>query len=328
MTRAHRHPAVAADAAVAAGAAVDAAFATGILDRLRDGLAEPTAVAHALGLDRRLTARLLDALVALGVVTVDEDELSVDPSVPVALRARGRWAELAGALRGGPLPDHVDDPDGASAFYPALVGVLGDTFAAAAEEVARLLARPGLQVLDVGAGAAPWSLAIARREPTVRIVAVDLPGVVDVTRQAVADAGQADCVTVIAADVLAASMPADAGGPFDLVLVANVCHLFDASRVQQLLGGLAGALAPGGEVAVVDALPGGIREDPARALYALGLALRTSSGGLHGRQAYERWLRGAGLTPTGVHTTTDGLAVVRARAPAVRGTAAAGPRTK
>ena len=57
------------------------------------------------------------------------------------------------------------------------------------EAPADLLAQPGLRVLDIGAGAAPWSLAIAAREPGSTVKAVDLPAVMRSTRTAVRKAG-------------------------------------------------------------------------------------------------------------------------------------------
>jgi hypothetical protein len=63
--------------------------------------------------------------------------------------------------------------------------------------------RPGGadRILDVGAGAAPWSLAIARRNPRCRVTALDLGAVLAVTRRAVATAGQADRFDYISGDV-------------------------------------------------------------------------------------------------------------------------------
>ena len=57
-------------------------------------------------------------------------------------------------------------PDQALPMTPAQAAVLQEARAVAAIHSA----------LDVGAGAAPWSLALAGRDPSCRITAVDLPG--------------------------------------------------------------------------------------------------------------------------------------------------------
>lgn len=311
------HPAIVADQVVAAEAAVTAARDTKVLEHLADGPATSARLADELGLDRRLLARLLDALVALGVATVtDDDRYRARPAVLRALEASARYGGLEDALRGRPRHASVHESSSASTFYEDLVGVLGEAFADAAEEVADLLATPGVRVLDVGAGAAPWSLAIVRREPAARAVAVDLPDVAPATRRAAVDAGVADRVDVVEGDLFAGALHDELGGPFDLVLVANVCHLFDREDVVRLLADLAPHLAPGGRLAIVDVLPEQVTTDPRLALYALGLSLRTTTGGLHGRGDYGQWLQAAGLDDVEVHPTSDGIAVVVGRLPA------------
>jgi hypothetical protein len=58
-----------------------------------------------------------------------------------------------------------------------------------------------------GAGAAPWSLAIARRNPRCRVTALDLGAVLAVTRRAVATAGQADRFDYVSGDVFDGTRP-------------------------------------------------------------------------------------------------------------------------
>jgi hypothetical protein len=83
----------------------------------------------------------------------------------------------------------ADTPDGAAALYPGAVGYLGAMLAAVAARAASLLPAAA-RVLDAGAGAAPWSLAVAARDPACLVTAVDLPAVVPATRRAVRDAGR------------------------------------------------------------------------------------------------------------------------------------------
>lgn len=84
-----------------------------------------------------------------------------------------------------------------------------------------------------------------------------------------------------------------------------LCHLFDEPTVAQLVARLASVLAPGGRLAIIDALA----DDPhttatARAVYELGLTLRTEGGQLHSNAACRRWMTEAGLTWTGSHAST------------------------
>ena len=104
---------------------------------------------------------------------------------------------------------------------------------------------------------------------------------------------------------------------YDLVLLANVCHLFDEMRNRVLLRRLHSALRPGGLVAIIDVLTS---RDPAEqrsiSLYALGLRLRTSSGAVHPIAAYETWANDAGFGPLHVEPVSaePSLALLTSRA--------------
>jgi SAM-dependent methyltransferase len=158
--------------------------------------------------------------------------------------------------------------------------------------------------VDAVEGAAtpfPWSIAIALHEPTTRVVAVELPEVLTQTRAAVEAAGVADRIELVAGDLFRISFRAE----HDVVVAANLCHLFDAERAATLVARLAAALAPGGTLALVD-LPGDGVDDPGPAIYGVGLALRTSGGGLHTDAEHRRWLAGAGLFDVAARPVTEG----------------------
>jgi SAM-dependent methyltransferase len=83
---------------------------------------------------------------------------------------------------------------------------------------------------------------------------------------------------------------------FDRILLANVLHLEPPHSARSLLRRMTAALAPGGELVVIDALAGGDpARDRARSIYALHLAMRTRRGRVHSRAEVERWCREAGL---------------------------------
>jgi ubiquinone/menaquinone biosynthesis C-methylase UbiE len=149
------------------------------------------------------------------------------------------------------------------------------------------------RILDVGAGAAPWSLALARRDPRCHVTALDFASVLASTRQAVDEAGCTDRFDYVAGNAFEVSLrPAT----YDLVLLGNLCHLFDPHANRRLIGRLRPAIQPGGRIAVIDVLPS---PDPAARrsvqLYAAGLMTRTSSGGVHGKESYMAWLEEAGF---------------------------------
>lgn len=292
-----------ADAVTVVGA-LAAADRLGVLDRLERGAADAGTVAADCGLTLRGATLLLDALVAVGALGTTGD----GRYRPGGLRAHGleRLLTLGDglpeALRTGVPTIAAGTPDGAEQLYPTAVAHIGSIMAQHAAALAEWLVHAGTplrRVLDVGAGAAPWSIALARELPGCHVTALDLPAVLPTTRAAVDAAGYSDRFRFLAADVLTADLPADA---YDLVLVGNLCHLFDGPTNQRLLARLAATLRPGGMLAVLDLLPDTPAADRRSvSLYALGLFARASQGGLHPFAAYREWLLTAGLTPLGRH---------------------------
>jgi ubiquinone/menaquinone biosynthesis C-methylase UbiE len=207
-----------------------------------------------------------------------------------------------------------DDRTGAAQVYPGTVSYLGSLFRNAASEVATVLGTVE-RVLDVGAGAAPWSLAIAQNNPQCQVTALDLDAVIPTTRRAVAVSNSADQFTYLAGDLFTAALPEKV---YDLVVLANVCHLFDGPTNLRLLRRLRPAIRPGGRIAVIDAIVPD-DEDAARSvrLYAVGLLSRTSAGAVHSEESYREWLSSAGYEDVKVSQASQSppVSVLTARSP-------------
>jgi SAM-dependent methyltransferase len=204
------------------------------------------------------------------------------------------WDHLAEAIREDRPTMAGDTPGGAGDLYPEVVSHLGFLFASAAEHVADHLVAHGLRdrVLDLGAGAAPWSLALAARNPDIRVTAVDLPAVLAVTREVVGTSGYDLQFDYLSGDLFTVDLGHSA---YDLAIAGNLCHLFDEATNRRLLGRLFDALRPGGTLAILDALPNERLDGPRPVvLYALGLLLRTNRGQVYPFSTYVGWLREIG----------------------------------
>ena len=278
--------------ALAASAAMDAAGRLGVFDQLAAGPATPAALARDCAIGERGAALLLAALASLGLTDVTSDgAYRLTLANPARLPA---WfASLAHVIRDDLPPLAANTPEGAQTLYPDAVSFLGTLFDSAAQQAAEHLSAPGLRVLDVGAGAAPWSLALAARDPACRVRAVDLPAVLPATRRAVEAAGLTQQFEYLSGDFF----HVDWGQcDYDLVILGNVCHLFGEGANKQLLARLFEALRPGGKLAIIDALPNEQMDGPRPvALYALGLMLRTETGRVYPFSTYVSWLRETGF---------------------------------
>lgn len=265
--------------AVATVAAYSTAVQLGLLDRIDREPADPGELARTCGANERGVRLLLGALESGGFVERLADG-----------RFRPTLTGLAGYHPLIPMWDHLPDAvrtgiplyDGNPPQLPA--GLWADTADAAAAVLP-----DSRRVLDVGGGAAVWSIAFAAKHPDARVTAMDLPAALPATRRAVARAGLADRFDYLPADLFRTALE-PAG--YDLIMASHFCTLLDEPTCANLFRWLAPALAPGGVLAVIETLAGG----RGAALQELSLFLRTRDGAVHQPDSYRLWLTEAGLT--------------------------------
>jgi len=281
--------------AVAAYATIVAADRVGVLARIERGAVDVSTLARELSLDERSTPWLVAALESLGIITRDDVGLyhAAMPNISRLVGLSKMWDGLDQVLRFGKSLAEGETASGSANFYPGAVPLLGSAFASAAQSAAEHLGAVGARVLDVGAGAAPWSIAVAQHNPNCHVTAVDLSTVIPVTQRAVTAAGVTDRYDYLSGDVFSLDLGQAA---HDLAMAGNFCHLFDEATNRNLLAQLFGTLVPGGKVAIIDVLPNDELSGPREAiLYGLGLLLRTSTGQAYPLSCYTDWLQSAGF---------------------------------
>lgn len=281
--------------AAATIAAYHSAVRLGILDRIDREPATIAEIAAGCGTSERGTRLLIAALTVTGLVeALPDGRFRPATSGLAALHPLlDLWRHLPESVRDGRPAVRADTVSGASRLYPHLVGHLARMYRIAPERAADLVGA-ATAVLDVGAGVAPWSIAFAARDPGCRVTALDLPDVLPVTRRAVEDAGRADQYDFVAGDVFRVDLPR---ATYDLILVANLCQLFDEEANRLLVARLTHALSPGGTLAVIGLVQQATPASSSQVLYELSLFLRTGTGELHSPQTCRRWFADAGLSP-------------------------------
>jgi ubiquinone/menaquinone biosynthesis C-methylase UbiE len=155
-----------------------------------------------------------------------------------------------------------------------------------------------MKVLDIAAGHGAFGIAVARRSPKAEIVAADWAPVLSLAEQHAKEAGVHDRYRTIAGD----AFTIDYGSGYDVVLVTNFLHHFDAGTNTNLLKKIHQAMKPGGRVAVLEFVPNPDRVSPPMpAAFSLTMLAETRAGdaftfaelekqlvdaGFHGVEAY------------------------------------------
>ena len=139
------------------------------------------------------------------------------------------------------------------------------------------------KVLDVGGGPLTYAREFVKLGASVTIL--DLPVVIDMMQP---DLLPGETIEMIKGD-FNEGLPA---GPFDLIYLGNVCHIYGEKENRQLFARSAEALAPGGRIAIVDMIRGtGVHA----ALFAVNMLVNTENGGTWTYTQYQNWLTDAGF---------------------------------
>jgi PAS domain S-box-containing protein len=199
--------------------------------------------------------------------------------------------QLESFLHRGHVGDSIDRPENRGAYYARCVLALARLFEGHARRLAEQLP-PAETILDVGAGSAVWSLAMAAKSGG-KVTTIDPPEVVASTLAAAELFGLGIKPEVIAGDYFEVEIE----GPVDRIVMANVLHLETPEDAARLIRHHARALAPRGELVIVDMLGGdGLEPELSRAAYGLHLGMRTTKGCAHPEADLRAWCAEAGLT--------------------------------
>ncbi|MCO6047559.1 methyltransferase domain-containing protein [Aeoliella sp. ICT_H6.2] len=282
------------------------ALHSGLADALAGQPATIDQLCDACQLQPRGTEIVLDVLQAAGLVVRDGELFRASPLLEILLSGHYRelgdqyWRHLPQLLATGEPMAAMDSVADSEEHYQTQAMALGWMMVPAAQRAAAILSREcplnDAQVLDVGAGSAVWSLALAKVNASLRVTAVDWPAVLQVAQQFAVFAGVEDRLTCVAGNFHEVDLPTST---YQLAIVANVSHLESAENVTRLLSRVRAALLPGGHVAIVDALAESPDQDRvAHGLYRLGLALRTVEARVHRQEELRAMLADSGYCDT------------------------------
>jgi len=132
-----------------------------------------------------------------------------------------------------------------------------------------------LKVLDIAAGHGIFGIAVAKHSSAAHIYAADWRNVLEVATQNAHAAGIADRYHLLPGS----AFEVDFGGGYDLALVTNFLHHFDAPTCTTFMRKVHAALKPGGRAAIVEFVPNADRvSPPSAAAFSLTMLASTPSG--------------------------------------------------
>ena len=260
-----------------------------------------TELADKLGFDKRTTAVLLDALASIGYLNLTDNIYTLSPpceklfgdkkspyyigwSVLHSWRLAQRWSTLPEVLASGePIPGDrfLESVEG---FVRAMDVFAGPT----AEKVVELCLSElpeARSALDIGGASGTVSKVFADRG--VNVILFDRPDVVETVNNEITSGWP--LVSLVGGD-FNETLP---DGPFDIVFLGNVTHIYGPDDNKVLLKRVYDRLTLSGLIAIQDFVRG---RSPSAPLFGVNMLANTYSGGTWTEGQYSDWLIGAGFS--------------------------------
>lgn len=302
-----------------------------VFSQLADGPRTADDVAGAIGAKPAPLRLVLEGCVVEGLLTHADGKYANTP-VADAFLVRGRPAYIGHGLKYAedlyPVWERLADlvRTGRPGIDPEMI--LGDdkektrAFVLAMHERARGMSAVlphgadfsgRRRLLDVGGGPGTYSMALVQRTPGLTSTILDRPGVLEVTREIVAEAGFSDRIRLLPGDYL----KSDFGSGYDAVLLSGMMHRETPENCHLLLRKSYSAMESGGLAVVSDVFfDTDEKNTPPFAIhFALNMMLTSDEGSAHARTEMARWMAACGFTnvetrplpPPNPHTLVVGI---------------------
>jgi SAM-dependent methyltransferase len=230
------------------------------------------------------------------------------------------WANLTEAIRTN-RPTTWDPERDRSMFEgedPAVLETFWEAMHSASSFTARMLGETidlhsAQRLLDVGGGSGAFAIELCRSYPSLRATVFDLPHVVDIAAEKIADADHRDRIATHSGDFFTDPLPPG----HDVHLYSMIMHDWNEQNDRLLLRKSFDALPSGGTILISELL---VDDDktgpPAAALMSLNMLIETE-GRNYTEREYSAWLTDAGFVePRAVRFDAPGAnGVVIARKP-------------
>ena len=286
---------------------VVAAIRLGIFDRLADGPLTLPELGTACDAPPDRLVSVAGALVAIGLLDGDQSGYRLTDNAAAFLIAGGdrymgelvvrspgppdNWPVLAETLRGASPPVSLDPT---SFFVPLVRATFPTQYAVACRTIDLIGPADVRAVLDVGTGAAPWSVALLQAHPDATATLNDLPEVLPEAERMAAAHHVADRCRLLPGDYHATDLGKDT---YDTVVLGHVVRTEGPDLAPVLIARAARALRVGGTLILSDYFVDDDQRGPLQSLL-LGVTMiaNTDEGTTFTHAQYHHWLEDAGFS--------------------------------
>ncbi len=284
-----------------------------IFTHLHEGQNTVEKINRILGGGLRSTRILLDALVGIGLLGKTRGNYKLSPEsktflVKGELNYLGHfllgdrqmdkyWEYLPNCLRKGKPISEMLDPELRNEFFKHLVKTLFPVSFASGVILGKKLgvgkSLKKLKILDLGCGAAPWSLAFALADSNSNVVAVDFPEILEIAQAHAKRFHVTSQFEFRAGDFHQVEWERQS---YDIIFLGHICHGEGEMGTRKLIKRAFEALKPGGRLLIAEYVANDLRTGPEIPLmFGLVMLLFTEHGDIFSVKELKRWLNLAGF---------------------------------
>jgi 2-polyprenyl-3-methyl-5-hydroxy-6-metoxy-1,4-benzoquinol methylase len=214
---------------------------------------------------------------------------------------RSNFDDLTGAVRRGGVQSSGNTVSDENPIWVEFAQSMVPMMVPAAHAIADLIgasSAESMKVLDIAASHGVFGITIAQRNRRAEVVAVDWKPVLAVAEENARAANVADRFRTLAGD----AFKVDFGTGFDVALVTNFLHHFDAPTCTNFLKKIHGSLKAGGRVVILEMVPNADRVTPVvAARFALTMLGGTLAGDAYTFDELRDQLQSAGFRGVSAH---------------------------
>jgi len=262
-----------------------------------------------LGTDCRATSVLLNALVAMALLTKQNAKYSVTPAAADLLcqtkpqsvlpmvrhhaNCLRRWVQLPQITKSGKPAELSPSIRGEAADTAAFIGAMENVSRPVADQIVEKLQPLSFtHLLDIGAASGTWTIAFLKAFPKASATLFDLPDVIPMAKKRIAQARLSRRVKFVPGDFYTDDLPPGA----DFAWLSAIAHQNSRAQNRELFAKIYHALKPHGTLVMRDIVMEKSRtQPPAGAIFAVNMLVATQGGGTYTFEEYRSDLLNAGF---------------------------------
>jgi precorrin-6B methylase 2 len=276
-----------------------------LFDHIRETGSTAAEISREVQMTERAATILLNALVALGLLSKQENryllsEFSKKHLVRESpeylgfmnhlVRLWHNWNELPVIARN---PDHVEELKKERNVEEFIIAMHHRGIPESVQAIQKLDIHHVTHFVDVGCGSGIFGITAKKLNPTVKVTFIDQPEVIRLTKQFCKEEGIQDEVEFLEGDFFHVPFPDGC----DMIFLSSIIHIYDPETNTGLLKKAEKSLRKGGKVVIRDFFLNPDRTSPSHAaLFAVNMLIHTKGGNAYTEEDIQQWMKKAGFT--------------------------------